>query len=134
MTRVFILARDYREACDIARLAGLQPHQWSALATHNLRGHRGVPLLATGDHCWRDSRGDALELSQNILVSDCKVTYVPCPPEWRDSSFMLPEGWDEPKIYPRIGKPAPPDPGFECEEPEMVIWRRVGSWIRRIWR
>lgn len=123
MSKVFILARDHAEAARIARLAGFKGSiGWDVMGDFNTLGCRGNVVLSTAMHCWRAERGfDYAEMIGEILISrDLKVVRVPCPPEWKETGFQLPEGWREPKQYQAKVVLHPPAPRL--------------AWVRRLWQ
>lgn len=102
MSRVLILAHDYGEAADIARLAGLRGSiGWDVFTVQTARFRRGNVVLSTGMHCWRGDRGfkEVHDIGNALVIGDFKTVPVPCPAAWRDTRFELPEGWAEPKVY-----------------------------------
>lgn len=131
MNRTFILAGSRVEAVHLARLVGFQRAPgppWDVLTTESAMGCRGNVVLSTGLDCWRRQRDhhEVQDIGALLISHDFKVVRVPCPGDWMDMGFDLPEDWAEPRTYAPKVVLHPPAPK------KRSLWRRFPDFLEGI--
>lgn len=79
MRPIFILARDHREAQEMARRYELAPREWRQLGSdRDLRGYRKPQVIET--ECWHLTKGwrQIADIQHGLRWSEAVVAFVPC--------------------------------------------------------